>query len=92
MGRFFFFLVLIGVSSCTHQLSPFTSGLVENQGWSEQDLRKIQYYLSDDVQLERQIRQSASDIVFGEIIIFLKVGGMTRGTHGVPVLTIACPV
>lgn len=69
MGRFFFFLVLIGASSCTHQLSPFTSGLVEDQGWSEQDLRKIQYYLSDDVQLERQIRQSASDIVFGEIII-----------------------
>ncbi len=55
--------------SCTPSLSPFTSGLVEDQQWSEQDLSKIQYYLSDDIVLERQVRENQSSIVLGEIVL-----------------------
>ncbi len=87
MIRFILFFSILVLSACTRQLTPFTSGLVENQAWAEPDLRKIQYYLSDDIQLERQIRKNASDIVLGEII--LKDGRqieqliLRKGTPGV---------
>ena len=83
----YLFIAIVGLSACTRQLTPFTSGLVENQSWAEQDLRKIQYYLSDDVHLERQVRKNASEIVLGEII--LKDGRqieqliLRKGTPGV---------
>jgi hypothetical protein len=50
-------------------MSSFTSALVNEQGWGEQELSRIQYYLSDDVVLERQVRENRSDIVHGEIIL-----------------------
>lgn len=62
-------LLLLVLASCSPRLSPFTAALVDQQGWEERDLRRIQYYLSDDVVLERQVRENRTDIVHGEIIL-----------------------
>jgi hypothetical protein len=57
------------LSSCGPRLSPFTQRLYEDQRWSEQDLERIQFYLSEDIVLTRELRGGSSDIVRGEIKI-----------------------
>lgn len=70
MIRLTFLLALFLVAACsTPKLSPFTTGLMEQNGWDERDLSRIQFYLSDDIVLERQIRDRKSKIERGEIIM-----------------------
>lgn len=63
----FFSLVILGLSSCSKSLSPFTQKLYDTNKWSESELKKIQFYLSDDIVLRRQISSGSSEIVSGEI-------------------------
>jgi hypothetical protein len=55
--------------SCSPNLSPFTERLKQEQGWSEEELSLIQFYLSDDVVLRRQISSGSTEIISGEIKI-----------------------
>lgn len=63
------FLLMAIISSCSPSLSPFTSKLAKENNWTESDLSRIQFYLSDDVVLTRKITQGESQIISGEIKI-----------------------
>ena len=75
------------LASCGPTLSPFTEDLARDYNWSESDLKKIQFYLSEDVVIWRARRRGTSEITRGEIkirdgreveeIIF------TKGTPGI---------
>ena len=53
--------------SCSPRLSPFTQQLYESNNWTENDLKQIQFYLSDDVILRREANTGHSKIEGGEI-------------------------
>jgi hypothetical protein len=79
--------LLLLLSSCGPTLSPFTQQLYEENRWNEQELQRIQFYLSDDVVLYRELADGRSQIVEGEIVV---VNGrrrdqitFRRGTPGV---------
>lgn len=57
------------LSSCGPTLSPFTQRLYDEQDWSDPELKRIQFYLSDDILMRRQIGQDKSEIISGEIKI-----------------------
>ncbi|MCI5081258.1 MAG: hypothetical protein MRY78_06205 [Saprospiraceae bacterium] len=62
------FLAVLSMTafSCSN-LKPFTQGLLEENKWSETELKKIQFYLSEDIRLTRQITGGSSEIIAGEI-------------------------
>lgn len=60
-------LTVVGLSSCGPKLSPFTQRLYEEQNWGEEDLRRIQFYLSEDVVLQRELRSGNSQIRNGTV-------------------------
>ena len=63
-------LLLTGLfllTGCGPRLSPFTQRLVDDQGWREDDLRRIQFYLSEDVVLTRELRSDRSQITRGTV-------------------------
>lgn len=68
-GSSLFALAILLLTSCGPTLSPFTQRLYEDQRWSEKDMEKIQFYLSEDIVLTRELRGGSSDIVRGEIKI-----------------------
>ncbi len=76
------------LASCGPTLKPFTQRLYEQNGWSENDLKRIQFYLSEDIVLRRDdTNRSQSSIQDGEIQIV--EGGsvekvvIRKGTPGV---------
>lgn len=79
--------VAIALSSCSPTLSPFTQNLYEDNNWTNGDLQKIQFYLSNDIVLFRELTGGSSEIIQGEIKV---VNGrkrdqitFQRGTPGV---------
>lgn len=80
-------LCLFLFSACSPRLSPFTQSLYEENKWSEKELKRIQFYLSDAVTLRRQKQDSNSRIEGGKIT--MKQGQereeivIPRGTPGV---------
>ncbi|MEL6273823.1 MAG: hypothetical protein AAFQ37_14620 [Bacteroidota bacterium] len=62
-------LLVFILSSCGPKLSPFTQRLYEDQRWTERDLERIQFYLSEDLVLRRELRDGRTEIVKGEIKI-----------------------
>ncbi|HKK75924.1 MAG TPA: hypothetical protein VJ953_12680 [Saprospiraceae bacterium] len=70
--RKIFYLLFLGfltLSSCSPRLSPLTENMVRQNRWTEDDLRQIQFYLSDDIVMTRRVGGSASTIESGEIKI-----------------------
>lgn len=71
--NFVFLLVstaMLGLlTSCSPQLSPFTQKLYESNQWSEEELKQIQFYLSEDVVLRKQVSAGDSRIESGDIKI-----------------------
>lgn len=59
--------VLLTLSSCGPQLSPFTQSLYEQNDWSSRELKNIQFYLSDKIVLRRQNVAGNSRIEDGKI-------------------------
>lgn len=62
-------VILIGFSSCSPTLSPFTQDLYEENEWSETELKRVQFYLSKDIVLRRQASRASSQIEEGAIKI-----------------------
>lgn len=56
-------------TACGPRLSPFTQRLYEEQNWDKTDLARIQYYLSEDLVLTRELRDGKSEIRNGQIKI-----------------------
>ncbi len=65
------FLALIvftaSLFNCSPRLSPFTKDLQDENGWSESDLRKIQFYVSKDIRLYRDFKSGESKIEDGKV-------------------------
>ena len=57
------------MASCSKTLTSFTERMYDQQGWSEQQLKKIQFYLSDDIVLWRDAGSSKSALDNGTIKI-----------------------
>jgi hypothetical protein len=83
-------LLLVAVlflSACSPKLSPFTQRLIDQNGWSEDDLEQIQFYLSEDVLLRRDYTRGSSEIIAGEIKMVngrqIEEVRIPRGTPGV---------
>jgi len=62
-----FALLVIGVSSCGPKLRPFTDRMYVNSGFSENELKRIQFYVSNDIVLQRRIDGSKARIESGKI-------------------------
>ena len=79
--------LLLLMSSCSPSLSPFTQKLYDQNDWTETDLREIQFYLSSDILLRREVKGGRSDIRGGEIKMMQGVRieevAIPRGTPGV---------
>ena len=63
------FLAACILSACSPRLSPFTQRMYEEFHWSDSELRQIQFYLSEDIMMRRQLSGSKSEIVAGEIVV-----------------------
>jgi len=63
------FVVILGVTlpSCSKRLSYFTQDLYEEHNWSIDDLQGVQFYLSEDIVLYRQLESESSAIQDGKI-------------------------
>ncbi len=65
-------IIYLGVfflASCGPTYKPFTADMQERYQWSEDDLKHIQFYLSKDVVLHRNLSKGESVIDEGKIII-----------------------
>ncbi|MCS6934059.1 MAG: hypothetical protein NZM35_02770 [Chitinophagales bacterium] len=74
------------LSSCRN-LVPYTDAMRKQHGWDESQLKKIQFYVSEDIILRRELTQGTTEIVSGKI---KKVNGkrieeiiIRQGTPGV---------
>jgi hypothetical protein len=79
--------MLFLLSACGPTLRPFTQDLYDDYSWSDYELKKIQFYLSDDIILRREISAGASEIIEGEIKLIegrqIEEVVIRRGTPGV---------
>lgn len=80
-------VALLSLGACSPRLTPFTERLYDENRFTEVDLKKIQFYLSDDIVMRREFSSSDSRIEGGTIRM---VGGrqveeivIPRGTPGV---------
>ncbi len=70
MKQFLFLLALVScLASCSPRLTPFTANLRNENNWTEKDLKKIQFYLSEEIVLWREIRDGDAKIDDGAIKI-----------------------
>jgi len=80
-------LSLVVFSSCSPRLTPFTQDLYDENGWSDDDLKKIQFYLSEDIILRRGVTEGSSTISSGKIKIVngkkIEETKIKKGTPGV---------
>lgn len=60
-------VIALGLSSCGKDLRYFTQNMQNEFDWSENDLRRIQFYLSEDIILERSKRGGRTQIKNGQI-------------------------
>jgi hypothetical protein len=65
--KLFFFATICTMFSCSPTLTPFTRNLYDKNNWSDSDLKRIQFYLSDDLIIYRNIEEGSSQINGGEI-------------------------
>ena len=67
MHRLSFLFALGLLASCTPSYTYFTQGLYEQEKWSQDDIMRIQFYLSKDIVLTRTITAAETSIAGGTI-------------------------
>jgi len=60
-------MLIFAFSSCSPKLLPFTQSMYDRYTWNENDIKKIQFYLSKEVVLRNASAQGQSTIVDGKI-------------------------
>ena len=58
---------IITLSSCSKQLTPFNQEMVREMNWNDEDLERIQFYLSENIVLRREARSGDASIREGKI-------------------------
>ncbi len=61
------FLCGLFLSSCSPNLRPFTKKLQDSYQWNENELKKLQFYLSDDIVLTKNSSRGTSEIKDGKL-------------------------
>jgi hypothetical protein len=61
------FLGIISLNSCSPILTPFSQKLYEENKWTEDELKQIQFYLSDAIVLHRKVSEGETKITNGRI-------------------------
>lgn len=56
-------------SACSNRLSYFTDELNERYRWTETELKKIQFYVSQDIVMKREVTGGDREVVSGKIKI-----------------------
>ena len=54
-------------SGCGPRLSPLTQRMIEDQNWQDRELKRIQFYLSEDLILTREFRSGNTEIRNGQV-------------------------
>ena len=67
LNLFFFACTSLLVFSSCARLTYFTEDLYEQQRWTDDELRQIQFYISQDVVLKRELTGGKSEIISGKI-------------------------
>lgn len=62
----FFLLITTGVYSCK-TLVPYTDAMKQRYNWTDHEIRRIQFYVSDDIVLQRNLSNASTEIVQGKI-------------------------
>jgi hypothetical protein len=62
-------LVCLFIISCSPQYSYFTEDLYKKQNWSQEDVGRIQFYVSRDIVLTRAMNEGETKISEGKIRI-----------------------
>lgn len=65
-GLILFLVMATGIYSCK-TLVPYTDAMKKRYNWTEDQIRRIQFYVSDDIVLHRQLSNSSTEIVQGKI-------------------------
>ena len=80
-------IVIITITACSPKLRPFTYQMYADSGWSEREMSRIQFYVSNDIVLQRRLDGSKARIQGGTIRV---IDGsqfeeiiIKRGTPGV---------
>jgi len=60
---------MILLVSCTPRYTYFTESLYEKQNWTQEDVKRIQFYVSEDIVLTRAISDDKTKITEGKIRI-----------------------
>lgn len=60
---------LLTLGACSPRLTPFTERLYEQNRWTQEDLKRIQFYVSNDIVLRRDFASTDSRIEGGTIRI-----------------------
>ncbi len=55
------------LTGCGPKLSPLTQRLIEDQEWAQPELQRIQFYLSEDLVLTRELRSGGTTITRGQV-------------------------
>jgi len=67
--HFFGFIMATSLMACGPTYRPFTEDLQASQKWGERELKKVQFYLSDDIVLRRQLSDGETAIEGGKIFM-----------------------
>jgi hypothetical protein len=63
----FAILSVILLTSCGPTLSPFTARVYDEGRFTEAELKRIQFYLSEPIVLTRELRAEKAEVISGEI-------------------------
>lgn len=66
---YFLSFLFLAFSSCSPQYTYFSQSLYDQYRWNDEELKQIQFYLSEDLVLHRDAAQSDSEIKEGSIRI-----------------------
>src|SRR5690606_14599828 len=67
MRTLILFFMIVGMMSCAPSLKYYTKDMHDVSGWSQDDLHKIQFYLSGDIVLWRDLGKEDFSISRGKI-------------------------
>jgi hypothetical protein len=67
MRKTILFVALVTFLSSCKNLVPYTDAMKNKYGWTDEQIRRIQFYVSHDVVLHREMTKGSTDIVQGKI-------------------------
>jgi len=67
MRKLFFFLALAILLSSCKNLVPYTDAMKKKYNWNDEQVKRIQFYVSHDIVLHRELSQGSTEIVQGKI-------------------------